>query len=55
MITAEINRFASKQEESLLHLDNVEAIQLLENSEFIGRLRMKPFELVYRTLTYKHE
>jgi hypothetical protein len=47
MVTAEIRRFAIKQEERLLHHDNVEAIQLLDNSEFIGRLRsIKPFELV---------
>jgi hypothetical protein len=33
--------------ERLLHHDNVEAIQLLDNSELIRRLRRtKPFELV---------
>jgi hypothetical protein len=36
-----------KQEERLLHHDNVEAIQLLDNGELTRRLRrMKPFELV---------
>jgi hypothetical protein len=44
MVTAEIRRFARKHEERLLHPDNVEAIQLLDNSELIRRLRrMKPF------------
>jgi hypothetical protein len=32
MVTAEIRRFARKHEERLLHHDNVEAIQLLDNS-----------------------
>jgi hypothetical protein len=39
MVTAEIRRFARKHEESLLHHDNVEAIQLLDNSELLGRLK----------------
>ena len=52
MVTAEIRRFARKHEERLLHHDNVEAIQLLDNSELQRRLkRTKPFELVSRTLT----
>ena len=39
-------RFARNHEERLHHHDNVEAIQLLDNSEFLGRLkRTKPFEL----------
>jgi hypothetical protein len=47
MLTAEVRRFARKHEERLLHHDNVEAIQLLDNSELIRRLRRtKPFELV---------
>jgi hypothetical protein len=46
MVTAEIRRFARKHEERLLH-HNVEAIQLLDNSELLRRLkRTKPFELV---------
>jgi hypothetical protein len=39
MVTAEIRRFASKPEERLLHHDNVEAIQLLDNSELFRRLK----------------
>ena len=31
MVTAEIRRFAGKHEERLLHHDNVQAIQLLDN------------------------
>jgi hypothetical protein len=46
MVTAEIRRFARKHEERLPRHDNVEAIQLLDNSELLGRLRRtKPFEL----------
>jgi hypothetical protein len=46
MVTAEIKRFARKQEERLHHHDNVEAIQLLDNSKLLRRLiRTKPFEL----------
>jgi len=46
MVTAEIKRFATKHEERLHHRDNVEAIQLLDNSELLRRLkRTKPFEL----------
>ena len=33
MVTVEIRRFAWKREERLLHDDNVDAIQLLHNSE----------------------
>jgi hypothetical protein len=45
MVTAEIKRFARKHEERLHH-DNVEAIQLLDNSELLRRLsRTKHFEL----------
>jgi len=32
MVTAEIRQLARKHEERLLHRDNVEAIQLLDNS-----------------------
>jgi len=47
MVAAEIRRFARKHEERLLHHDNVEAIQLLDNSELQRRLkRTKPFDLV---------
>jgi hypothetical protein len=47
MVTAEIRRFARKHEERLLRHDNVEAIQLLDNSELLRRLkRTKLFELV---------
>jgi hypothetical protein len=46
MVTAEIKRYARKHEERLHHHDNVEAIQLLDNSEMLRRLnRTKPFEL----------
>jgi len=42
-VTAEIRRFLRKHEERLLHHDNVEAIQLLDNSELQRRLkRTKP-------------
>jgi hypothetical protein len=47
MVTAEIGRFARKHEGRLLRHDNVEAIQLLDNSEILRRLkRTKPLELV---------
>jgi hypothetical protein len=47
MVTAEIRRLARKHEERLLHHENVEAIQLLDNSELLRKLkRTKPFELV---------
>jgi hypothetical protein len=55
MFRAEIRRFARKHEERLLHHDNVEAIQLLDNSELLRRLkRTKPFELVSWTLNPEH-
>jgi hypothetical protein len=44
MVTAEMKTFARKHEERLHHHD-VEAIQLLDNSELLRRLnRTKPFE-----------
>jgi hypothetical protein len=47
MVTAEIGRFARKHEGRLHRHDNVEANQLLYNSELLRRLkRTKPFELV---------
>ena len=46
MVTAEIKRFARKHEERLHRHDNVEAIQLLDNSALLRTLkRIKPFEL----------
>ena len=46
MVTTEIKRFATKHEERFHHHDNVEEIQLLDNSELLRRLkRTKPFEL----------
>jgi hypothetical protein len=39
MVTAEIQRFARKLEERLHHYANVEAIQLLDNSELLRRLK----------------
>jgi hypothetical protein len=47
MVTASIRRFARKHEERLHQHVNVEAIQLLDNSALVRRLkRTKPFELV---------
>ena len=47
MVTAETRRFDRKHEVRLVHHDNVEAIQLLDNSVILRRLkRIKPFELV---------
>jgi hypothetical protein len=46
MVAAEIKRFARKHKERLHHHDNVKAIQLLDNTELLRRLkRTKPFEL----------
>jgi len=47
MVTAEIRQFTRKHEERLLHHDNVEAIQLLDNRERQRRLKgTKPFALI---------
>jgi hypothetical protein len=47
MVTNEFGKFAKKRKERLLHHVNVEAIQLLDNSEQMRRLkREKLFELV---------
>ena len=47
MVTNEIGKFAKKHEERLLHHVNVGAIQLLDNSERVRRLkRKKTFELM---------
>ena len=54
MVTAEIRQFARKHEARLLCHD-VEAIQLLDNSELLWRLqRTKAFELVSWTLDPEH-
>ena len=43
----EINKFAESHEKRLHHHVNVEAIQLLDNTDIVRRLkRTKPFELV---------
>ena len=41
MVTNEIGKFAKKHEERLLHHVNVGAIQLLDNSERVRRLKRK--------------
>jgi hypothetical protein len=47
MVTAAIRPFARKHEEKLHQHVNVKAIQLLDNSALVRRLkRTKPFELV---------
>ena len=47
MVTNESGKFAKKHEERLLHHVYVEAIQQLDNSELVRRLkRKKPFQLV---------
>jgi hypothetical protein len=47
MVTNEIGSFAQGHEERLLHQVNVEAIQLLDNSELVRRRKRKrPFEMV---------
>jgi len=40
MVTNEIEKFSKKHEERLHHV-NVEAIQLLDNSELVRRLKRK--------------
>jgi len=39
MFTNEIEKFAKKHEERPLHPVNIEAIQLLDNSELVRRLK----------------
>jgi hypothetical protein len=49
MVTNEIGKFAKKHEETLLRHVDVEAFQLLDNSDLVRRLKRrkkKPFELV---------
>jgi hypothetical protein len=41
MVKKEIGKFAKKLEERFLHHVNVEAIQLLDNSELVRRLKKK--------------
>ena len=41
MVTTEIGKFAKKHEVRLLHHVNVEAIQLLDNSELVRRFKRK--------------
>jgi hypothetical protein len=40
-VTSEIQRFAQKHEERLHHLENIEAIQLLDNMDIVRRLQRK--------------
>ena len=48
MVTNDIGKFANQREERLLHHVNVEAIQLLNSSELVRRIkRKKPFELTF--------
>jgi len=47
VVSSEMQRFAQKHEGRLHHHENVEAIQLLDNTGIGRRLqREKPFELV---------
>jgi hypothetical protein len=48
MVTSEIGKFAKKLKERLLHHVDVEAMQLLDNSDLVRRLerKEKPFGLV---------
>jgi hypothetical protein len=48
MVTNEIGKFATRLEERLLHHVNVEAIQLLDNSELVRR----PFFLKKKLLSW---
>jgi len=41
MVTNETGKLAKKEEEGLLHHVDVEAIQLLDNSELVRRLERK--------------
>ena len=43
VVKNETERFVRKYEERLLHHVNVEAIQLLDNSELVRRLKRNPF------------
>jgi len=43
METNETGKFVKKNKERLFHHDNVEAIQQLNNSELVRRLKQKPF------------
>jgi hypothetical protein len=47
VVSSEIHRFAQKHEGRLHHNENIETIQLLDNTCTVRRLqRNKPFELV---------
>jgi hypothetical protein len=47
VVSSEIQMFAKKHEGRLHHHENVEAIQLLDNTCIVRRLqKKKPFELV---------
>lgn len=47
LVTEEIKKFANSHEQRLLQHVNVEAIQLLDNTQIVRRLkRVKPFELL---------
>jgi len=46
VVTNEIRKFAKKHEESLLRHVNVEATQLLDNSELVRRLKRKRKKLL---------
>jgi hypothetical protein len=55
MVTTETGRFARKHEGRLFRHDNVEAVQLLDNSTLLRRLkRTKPSEVVPRTVNHEH-
>jgi hypothetical protein len=47
MVTNEIGNFAKKHEDRLLHHINVEAIQLLGNSELVRRPQNKKASSIY--------
>jgi len=56
MVTNEIRKFAKKQEESILHSVNVEAIQLLDSGELVLMIERKenPFDLLHWSLKAEH-
>ena len=56
MATNDPGNFAKKHEERILHHVNVEAIQLLDNSELVRRLKRKknPSKLVQLSLKAEH-
>jgi hypothetical protein len=46
LLRMKLESLLKKDEEKLLHHINAEAIQLLDNSELVRRLKKKPFKLV---------